>query len=707
MTRRIALSVASLTLCAGSSIALAQAPVVDGVKDAAYGSPKWVNTANPTGFGNNGDPGTPCNGSSGSTGSFQGCYSVANVGGLTGCGNDSTGLRLSYSNLNTAGVSGDAVNDPGAVATGIEFSIPVASIGAFGTGQTIRLMAAINAGCHCFFSNQFLPGLPNRTGNLGGPGSINLNNFAGDQFAAFVPALVSTAPTIDGTLDGTYGAAIALQTTPTGFGDSNLGQAGPANGSELDGMYVVRYDNGTADPADDVLYVCLTGNIESNFNKFEFFFDTIDNAGQNTLFNSNADVDFNGLNAMAGLTFDSGFAPDFWLGGGQGGDTMFPNFATLPTCPPPPPPPTGDRDFASGSEIDAVYSYIDGTDLYIFVAGNLETGGGAATSNGGNKLVLFIDAQLGGQNRMLGSNVDISFGNLNRLGDDGTGNGLTWDDGFAPDYWLQYKNVGVIGNVSHVVDCAVLRTDGRRVLPFLGGALDYGAYYGGPKNEAQYRPATFNGNSAVLPAGQADPQEQDGSVANIYTNFAPRLTAESLVEGQVPPFGLPLNAPVGAANKITFDMDNGNTGGVNGTEAVGAAGVTKGFEIRIDLAELGYDGQSGIRLGGFIANNDYTFLSNQVIGGLPAGAGNLGGNQQNLNFNTIPGQQWVTLVDGGNPCRIDFNNDGNVDPDDLSDVISCFFDAGCNFDYDGSGVEDPDDLADYIADYFGPPPAGC
>lgn len=707
MTRRLAFSVASLTLCAGSSVALAQAPVVDGLRDAAYGAAKWVNTQNPTGFGNNGDPGTPCSGSTGSTGSFQGCYGVANVGGVTGCGNDSTGLRLSYNNSNTAGVSGDAVNDPGAVTTGIEFSIPVASIGSPGISQSIRVMAAINAGCHCFFSNQFLPGLPLGTGNLGGPSGINLGNVAGDQFASLVPNVVSTAPTIDGTLDAGYGTAVALQTTGTGFGDSNLGQPGPANGSELNGLYVVRFDNGTVDPADDVLYVCLTGNIESNFNKFEFFMDTIDNAGQNRLFNSNADVDFNGLNAMANMTFDAGFAPDFYLTGGQGGDTMFPNFATLPTCPPPPPPPTGDRDVSSGSEIDAVYSYIDGTDLYVFVAGNLETGGGSATSNSGNKLVLFLDAQLGGQNRMLGSNVDISFGNLNRLGDEGTGNGLTWDDGFAPDYWLQYKNVGVVGNVSHAVDCAVLRTDGRRVLPFVGGSLDYGAYYGGPKNSAQYRPATFNGNSAVLPSGQADPQDQDGSVANIYTNFAPRLTAESLVAGQQPPFSLPLSAPVGAAGKITFDMDNGNTVGVSGSAATGADAVTKGFEVRIDLTELGYDGQTGIRLGGFIANEDYTFISNQVIGGLPENASNLGGNQRNINFNTIAGTQWVTLVSGDNPCPIDFNNDGNVDPDDLSDVISCFFDAGCVFDYDNSGVEDPDDLADYIADYFGPTPSGC
>lgn len=53
-------------------------------------------------------------------------------------------------------------------------------------------------------------------------------------------------------------------------------------------------------------------------------------------------------------------------------------------------------------------------------------------------------------------------------------------------------------------------------------------------------------------------------------------------------------------------------------------------------------------------------------------------------------------------CGIDLNGDGNVDPDDLSDAISRFFDPGVTFDYDGNGFEDPDDLSSYISDYFTP-----
>jgi len=52
-------------------------------------------------------------------------------------------------------------------------------------------------------------------------------------------------------------------------------------------------------------------------------------------------------------------------------------------------------------------------------------------------------------------------------------------------------------------------------------------------------------------------------------------------------------------------------------------------------------------------------------------------------------------VDG---CRVDFNGDGLVDPDDLSDYVSCFFATPpCPAaDYDLDGAVTPDDLSDFI-----------
>jgi hypothetical protein len=55
-------------------------------------------------------------------------------------------------------------------------------------------MVLQNNNDHGFLSNQSLAGLPVGTMNLGGPGSVNFNNFAGDQF--FTIAI--TTPVITG-----------------------------------------------------------------------------------------------------------------------------------------------------------------------------------------------------------------------------------------------------------------------------------------------------------------------------------------------------------------------------------------------------------------------------------------------------------------------------------------------------------------------------
>jgi hypothetical protein len=139
-------------------------------------------------------------------------------------------------------------------------------------------------------------------------------------------------PTIDGTRDAIYGSPIVVQDTQTGFGDSNLGQVDSANGSELDAAYAY------VDMGAQILYLFLAGNLESNFNKLEIFFDTVA-GGQNRLRGDNANVDFNGLNRMGddgsgnGLTFDAGFEADYWIGitGGGGPYALYANWAQLLT----------------------------------------------------------------------------------------------------------------------------------------------------------------------------------------------------------------------------------------------------------------------------------------------------------------------------------------------------------------------------------------
>ena len=151
--------------------------------------------------------------------------------------------------------------------------------------------------------------------------------------AAASTAALASSFTMDGIREAKYGSALAVQNTPTGFGNASIGQQTFANGSELDGGYGAIVGGN--------LHLFITGNLETNFNKIELFFDTRA-GGQNQLRGDNADVDFNGLNRMGndgsgnGLTFDGAFSPDYYLtatAGDTGGGTfeMFANFAELLT----------------------------------------------------------------------------------------------------------------------------------------------------------------------------------------------------------------------------------------------------------------------------------------------------------------------------------------------------------------------------------------
>jgi hypothetical protein len=154
-----------------------------------------------------------------------------------------------------------------------------------------------------------------------------------------VPAAIAlgvgtaAAITVDGSESGEYPSPVATQDNQTNFGDSNLGQTGFANGSELDEAYGV-IGNGS-------MFLMLGGNLESNYNKLDIFINSVA-GGQNQLRGDNADVDFNGLNRMGddgsgnGLIFDAGFEADYYLmvtGGDDGGGNYqtFCNHASLPT----------------------------------------------------------------------------------------------------------------------------------------------------------------------------------------------------------------------------------------------------------------------------------------------------------------------------------------------------------------------------------------
>ena len=102
----------------------------------------------------------------------------------------------------------------------------------------------------------------------------------------------SAAIVVDGVKDNRYGAALAVQETPTSFGD---------NQSELNAAYAKIWGG--------KLHLMLTGNMEANFNKLNIFIDSVD-GGQNVF---NAVTNNDGSDNMNGLTFDTGFEADYHM----------------------------------------------------------------------------------------------------------------------------------------------------------------------------------------------------------------------------------------------------------------------------------------------------------------------------------------------------------------------------------------------------------
>ncbi len=124
---------------------------------------------------------------------------------------------------------------------------------------------------------------------------------------------------VDGTADAGYGCPLAIQTMGTGYGKSTTTNVGTAGGSELDAAYGLVQNN--------VLFLLFAGKLESNGNHLHIFLMTHP-GGLNTITNVEpliAGTNGTGttiLRDMAattnagsgpGLTFDTGFAPNYWM----------------------------------------------------------------------------------------------------------------------------------------------------------------------------------------------------------------------------------------------------------------------------------------------------------------------------------------------------------------------------------------------------------
>lgn len=138
------------------------------------------------------------------TGGYVGVLSETSIGIAAGSDGGVTSLYLNNNNASTMGVSGAAYFGGAAVTTGLEMVIPLSAIG--WSGGSIKVLADINGSypADTYLSNQFLPGLPVGTANVGtggtpysgpfssapgagGTGEFNLANASNEYFTVPAP----------------------------------------------------------------------------------------------------------------------------------------------------------------------------------------------------------------------------------------------------------------------------------------------------------------------------------------------------------------------------------------------------------------------------------------------------------------------------------------------------------------------------------------
>ncbi len=261
-----------------------------------------------------------------------------------------------------------------------------------------------------------------------------------------------------------------------------------------------------------------------------------------------------------------------------------------------------------------------------------------------NKLDIFIDAIPGaGQNRLRDDNPDVKFGGLNRMGGSGRGDqpGLRFDPGFAPDFWIDFT--------------------------------------GGGERGVSYD--TFINWSKLPTRGGVDAEW-----------------------GFAGPGGPGAGLAIFGGNGIIASIDNSNTQGVIGGEGLDdGADVATGVEIAIPLVVLGHENGDPIAVAAFVNGSAHDFVSNQVLGPL-GGAGNLG-EPRVIDFASIPGDQFVVVLEGESPpCTGDFNGDGQVNGADFGSLLAAWGPcADCSPDLNGDGVVNGADVGLLLA-VWGPCP---
>ncbi|MGL4398402.1 MAG: hypothetical protein ACRCXD_00915 [Luteolibacter sp.] len=213
-----------------------------------------------------------------------------------------------------------------------------------------------------------------------------------------------------------------------------------------------------------------------------------------------------------------------------------------------------------------------------------EWNAGYAYVNAG-KLYLLFTGNLENNFNKLQIFIDSKSGGSSTFtsaGNDGAGvmNGMKFDEAFAPDYHLIAR-----------------RGSGRFDLDFANLAVP-----------------NFNSHGNVLANSDSGSGFTGTGVANAF----------------------PIRVGYNGGNIF------GIVGGTGAADPLAAAEVDTGLELCINLADLGSP-TGPIKVMILQTSNNHDFVSNQSLGGLPAGFGNLGAPANNKDFSTYAGDQFFSV----------------------------------------------------------------
>jgi hypothetical protein len=296
---------------------------VDGSLDGGVGGSAYSNVfvqGNYTGFGNETDGTVDGSGPNGGGSEIDGVYVAKDAtnlyifvaGNLEGNGN-ALDLYID-TGAGGAGTLGSGSGDGGFIIDGQSGLV-------FDAGFDADYVVSVDSTDHD--ADGMTPNVPRAFfGNVGS--SIdNLGNLAG--YGAANAAVLAG------------GVSLGVDNSNIEGVSGDLSQATPVT-PDADWAYGSELDNARVfiDEPNNKLYLFLAGNMEGNYNKLVLFFDS-QPGGQNVLLDSNVDISFNAINNMSGITFDSGFEPDYFMDinqgvdGGTGGLVRFADAATLRT----------------------------------------------------------------------------------------------------------------------------------------------------------------------------------------------------------------------------------------------------------------------------------------------------------------------------------------------------------------------------------------